>query len=317
MSIKNRISACAASYAANFPGSKLSILAIVLCGAIVQTAIAVSPVNIPFVAGDTIRWNSPFWHQVQSRQSGEFVCQGGTSCTVPNGPYWVTEHRPDGTGTGWLLEVVDGEDGTQPMLTQENFADAVSVSGNVISWPLGGWYQVQDTETFTEWCFGNINSCQLDTPGEYKVTNHSLGLNTTVVLGQDIEPVDATPFVLEGSTLQLPQDGWYQVQIADTYETVCESGQTCILFPGSYNIINHTNGERWNNFVVADFALPTQRPTLTRAECLTNGGSVIGDIGDGATQRPEFRCASGLSPIAAIAFLEGEPVANEGEVCCI
>lgn len=314
MFIKNRISACTNKHADK---SKLSILAVVLSGAIVQTAIAVSPVEIPYVTGDTIRWSSPFWHQVQSRDTSEFVCQGGASCTVTNGSYWVTEHRPDGSGSGWLLEVVDGENGRQPLLTRETFSDAISVDGNVISWPLGGWYQVQDTETYTERCFGNINSCRLDAPGEYKVTNHSLGLNTTVVLGQDTGPDEPFPFVLEGSLLSLPEDGWYQVQTTDTYETVCESGRSCILFPGTYNIINHTSGERWNNFEVAIAFLPLDRPNLTRAECISRGGSVIGDIGDGSTQRPDYRCESGVSPIGAITFLEGEPIAIEGEVCCV
>ena len=124
----------------------------------------------------------------RSRVTGEFVCQGGTSCKVAKGPYWVTEHLPDGTGSGWLINVAEGEDSATPALTAETFADAVTVDGNVIRWPQGGWYQVQGTQTYTELCFGNINFCRLQSPGEYKVTNHSLGLTTIVTLRQNVEP---------------------------------------------------------------------------------------------------------------------------------
>lgn len=60
-----------------------------------------------------------------------------------------------------------------------------------------------------------------------------------------------------------------------------------------------------------------EKPLMTRAECATNGGTVVGDIGNGAIHRPEYRCESGLAPIARITYLEGEPIATEGEVCCI
>lgn len=59
------------------------------------------------------------------------------------------------------------------------------------------------------------------------------------------------------------------------------------------------------------------RPLMTRAECTNAGGQVIGDIGDGAIHRPEYRCESGEPPIARITYLEGEPIAAEGEVCCL
>lgn len=60
-----------------------------------------------------------------------------------------------------------------------------------------------------------------------------------------------------------------------------------------------------------------RRPLMTRAECTTNGGVIIGDIGDGATQKEDYRCESGKPPVANITYLEGEPVAADGEVCCM
>lgn len=62
---------------------------------------------------------------------------------------------------------------------------------------------------------------------------------------------------------------------------------------------------------------PTERPTLTTAECQAQGGTVVGDIGDGAIHRPEYVCeGSGKPPIGTIKAAEGEPIAVEGSVCC-
>jgi hypothetical protein len=60
-----------------------------------------------------------------------------------------------------------------------------------------------------------------------------------------------------------------------------------------------------------------ERPQITASECEAQGGTIIGDIGDGAIHRPEYRCPdSGEAPIGTI-VAEGEgPVAIEGSVCC-
>jgi len=58
------------------------------------------------------------------------------------------------------------------------------------------------------------------------------------------------------------------------------------------------------------------RPTLTVQDCETSGGSVVGDIGDGAIHRPEYRCANGAKPTGSIRAAEGGPIAIEGSVCC-
>jgi len=59
------------------------------------------------------------------------------------------------------------------------------------------------------------------------------------------------------------------------------------------------------------------RTPMTSAECATAGGIVVGDIGDGAIHREEYRCESGMAPIGRITFDEGEPTPIEGAVCCI
>jgi len=58
------------------------------------------------------------------------------------------------------------------------------------------------------------------------------------------------------------------------------------------------------------------RPALTAEACESNGGSVVGDIGDGATRRAEYRCANGAQPTGNIRAPEGGPIAIEGSVCC-
>jgi len=52
------------------------------------------------------------------------------------------------------------------------------------------------------------------------------------------------------------------------------------------------------------------REDLTAEECEGRGGTVVGDIGDGAIHRAEYRCADGQEPIATV------HVGVEGSVCC-
>lgn len=76
------------------------------------------------------------------------------------------------------------------------------------------------------------------------------------------------------------------------------------------------SGGESGDFLEPPADIPANRDRMTGAECISEGGVVIGDIGDGAIHRPEYRCESGLKPIANIYSLEGEPIATEGAVCC-
>lgn len=58
------------------------------------------------------------------------------------------------------------------------------------------------------------------------------------------------------------------------------------------------------------------RPQMTAQACESSGGSVVGDIGDGAIHRPDYRCPSGAAPTGSIQAAEGGPIAVEGSVCC-
>jgi hypothetical protein len=54
----------------------------------------------------------------------------------------------------------------------------------------------------------------------------------------------------------------------------------------------------------------TERPEMTAEACEAQGGTVVGDIGDGAIHRPDYRCPGGEPPIGTV------PVGIEGSVCC-
>jgi len=58
------------------------------------------------------------------------------------------------------------------------------------------------------------------------------------------------------------------------------------------------------------------RPELTAEACESSGGTVVGDIGDGAIHRPDYRCPSGAAPSGTIKAPAGGPIAVEGSVCC-
>lgn len=58
------------------------------------------------------------------------------------------------------------------------------------------------------------------------------------------------------------------------------------------------------------------RPELTAEACEAGGGKVVGDIGDGAIHRPDYRCEGGAAPIGAIRAPAGGPMGVEGSICC-
>ena len=66
----------------------------------------------------------------------------------------------------------------------------------------------------------------------------------------------------------------------------------------------------------AEPAEPTEAESLTNAECTAKGGQVVGDIGDGAIHKPDYRCENGEPPMAKIMPGPDEPIAAEGSDCC-
>lgn len=75
----------------------------------------------------------------------------------------------------------------------------------------------------------------------------ALALGTLVVAGI----THAMPSVT-GTTISWPDDGWYQVQLANDFASdICQGGLSCEVAPGTYVVINHTTGERWENIVAS------------------------------------------------------------------
>ena len=107
------------------------------------------------VEGNTISWSEDGWFEVQRADNFMDLCQGGSSCEVAPGLYNVINHS---TGQRW-----------------ESVRVGVSVSGNTISWPDDGWYQVQlSGEPDSSICNGT-DFCVVD-DGSYTVINHSTGV---------------------------------------------------------------------------------------------------------------------------------------------
>jgi len=129
-----------------------------------------------------------------------------------------------------------------------------NVSGNTITWPDDGWYQVQDADTYRSVCGGG-SSCSVE-PGNYIVINHTTGERfENIQVGQTQRPV-----TVSGNTISWPDDGWYQVQRADTYESICEGGTSCQVANGNYIVINHTSGKRYSGINVATVTKPKPAP---------------------------------------------------------
>ena len=130
-----------------------------------------------------------------------------------------------------------------------------TVEGMTILLPNDGWYQVQDSESFEQICAG-VSSCEV-TAGNYIVINHSTGERfENVVVSGGATPSDSS-IVVDANRISWPDDGWYQVQNAETFESICEGGRSCVVVDnGTYTVINHSTGERFNHIVVSSDQAP-------------------------------------------------------------
>ncbi len=73
---------------------------------------------------------------------------------------------------------------------------------------------------------------------------------TVVVLPRNnIPSADSGTFV-QGNALVFPDDGYYQVQTADGSRNICEGERSCEVPDGTYIVINHSTGGRFDNIVV-------------------------------------------------------------------
>nr|MBX2879443.1 hypothetical protein [Granulosicoccus sp.] len=59
----------------------------------------------------------------------------------------------------------------------------------------------------------------------------------------------AQPVIVD-DMISWPDDGWYEVQTASDFRTLCEGGTECQVERGLYNVINHSTGDRWDRLSV-------------------------------------------------------------------
>ena len=101
-------------------------------------------------------------------------------------------------------------------------------------------------------------------PGRYSVIDHGGGHRwDNVIVPFSVDTTSTTVEIQSGSfgntllfntitgVLSWDQTGWYQVQTFPGLENVCQSFDHCDIQAGTYNIINHTSGERWEHIVIA------------------------------------------------------------------
>lgn len=82
------------------------------------------------------------------------------------------------------------------------------------------------------------------------MSNLTVGTNYSAAKAQTGDLSEDGAVSVVGNTIKWPSNGWYEVQHADTFNTVSEGGQSASVDPGRYNVINHTTGERFEGLVV-------------------------------------------------------------------
>jgi len=224
-------------------------------------------VAMPTVLGYQLSWTNNGWHQVQRADTYETICEGNVSesssllggpCIIDSGQFIVINHT---TGERFNNISASGATSSLSDAASTSSSDDVKVEGNQISWPNNGWYQLQNASTFITVCEGGQTCTVSD--GDYVLINHTTGerFNGIRIGGSGaVENPDnsgnkpATSVSVKGNTISWPDNGWYQIQNASSYVSVCEGGTQCQVSAGKYIVINHTSGERQEVNVVGDEA---------------------------------------------------------------
>lgn len=241
------------------------VLAASIAAALTGSVIA-GGINID---GNVISWPDDGWYQVQRLQDYSTVCEGGRSCTVDPGRYIVINHT---SGQRYEDVLIKSEDSAVTPDTPST-PSGITVNGNTILVPDDGWYQIQSALTFQSFCEG-VRACEVP-DGIYNVINLTTGQRTTnVAVGvgysapdpespghivmppgatdPDSDGISVSTLTIDGNTIRWPDDGWYQVQSAFDYRTVCEGGNHCDVVDGEYIAINLSAGKRYEGLWVGN-----------------------------------------------------------------
>lgn len=190
----------------------------------------------PTVGGNTISVAEDGWYQFQSSDTFEEYCAGTFQCTVPAGTYIVVNHS---TQQRWESVIVIGQASGVPV-----------ADGLTIHFPDDGWYQVQDNVTYLSVCNG-LSACAVPA-GSYNVINHTSSQRWNSVVVSDAN---------DSNTFLLPDDGWYQVQNATNFTSLCEGVTQCSVEAGTYTVVNHSNGQRFEHIRVGQSGAVPEVPS--------------------------------------------------------
>ncbi|MBX2885579.1 MAG: choice-of-anchor I family protein, partial [Granulosicoccus sp.] len=232
---------------------------------------------------------------INSLQAGDISPEGLVYVPVSdNGGNLIVTNEVSNTTSIYRINFSSGETGGEGSDSAPMPIDGPLVDGNTISWADDGWYQVQSATTFETICEGG-NSCTVPA-GVYHVINHSTGERWEFIeVGAIGAPPGSAPLV-DGNTIFWADDGWYQVQSATTFESICEGGNSCAVSPGTYIVINHTTGTRYPGIVVG-----AGTPDTPVVEPMAqNGAIVVPDDGWYQVQ----------SAVDFVSFCEGQLVCN-------
>jgi len=257
------------------------------------------------ITGNVISWDATGWHQVQSMDDYVSICEGGTECEVVAGRYVVINHDT-------------GERFSDIVVEDSNSLATVEVDGQTISWPDDGWYQVQDASSFASLCEGRM-ACDVPA-GTYIVINHTTGQRWENIIVPDDS--GAAAVYVDGQTIRWTDDGWYQVQNAETYDTLCEGALSCSVATGRYIVINHTTGQRYEDVRVESNGIEpgdgdpgsaddSLAPTDIRLEIYGNTiGELFWNSASGVTNTEIYRDGDLLSLTDGQSYFDGTRVAG-------
>ncbi len=126
-------------------------------------------------------------------------------------------------------------------------SQAPVVADGVIMLGGDGYWQVQTIDPYVSVCEGSgLEACAVD-DGVYNVINHTTGERFENVMVPAL-----SGWSLAGNRISWSGSDYWQVQTIDPYVSVCEGNDLtgCTVDAGTYNIINLTTGERFENVTV-------------------------------------------------------------------
>ena len=100
-------------------------------------------------------------------------------------------------------------------------------------------------------------------------------INTGSVLAQP---------TVNGNTINLPDDGWYQVQTSDGLTSLCNGESLCVVEPGEYIVINHSNGQRFENVSVGNISTAPSETTQNETPISPTATTTTTDFSISANQ---------------------------------